>query len=160
MRYMIIGKIKCGEYWINIPGYSERAHCSFCKRINDEETIESEQLMWLDCENNGQTQAWETTRKIWQKCTPRPWPLLSIGLIRGSPELSYETDFNKDAERLRTLISMTISSIWKSRNKNTIPNQDVTPNETRETLKELIQDLIRKSWNATRFMEEGRRKIR
>ena len=145
MRYMIIGKTKCGAHWINIPGYSESAHCSFCKRINDEETIESEQHMWLDCENNGQTQAWETTRKIWQKWTPRPWPLLLISLIRGAPALSYEDDFNKDAERLRTLISMTIWSIWKSRNKNTILNQDVTPNETRETLKELIQDLIRKA---------------
>jgi len=108
MRYMIISKMKCGAYWINIPGYSERAHCSFCKRRNDEETIESEQHMWLDCKNNGQTQAWETARKIWQKCTPRPWPLLSIGLIRGAPAVAYENDFNKDAERLRTLISMTI----------------------------------------------------
>jgi len=74
--------------------------------------------------------------------------------------MAYENDFNKDAERLRTLISMTIWSIWKSRNKSTILNQDVAPNETRETLKDLIQDLIRKSWNATRFMEEGSRKIR
>jgi len=52
---------------------------------------------------------------------------------------------------------MTIWAIWKSRNKNSILNQDVTPNETREVLKGLISDLIRKSWNATRFMEDGRR---
>ena len=31
------------------------------------------------------------------------------------------------------------------------------PNETRETLKELIKDLIRKRWNATRLLEEGER---
>ena len=140
-------------------GYSKRAHCSFCKRRNSEETIESKQHMWLDCENNGQTQAWEMTRKIWQKCTPRPWPLLLIGLIRGAPTVAYENDFNKDTERLRTLISMTIWSIWKSRNKSTILNQDIAPNETRETLKDLIQDLIRKSWNTMHFMEEGSRKI-
>ena len=39
-------------------------------------------------------------------------------------------------------------------------NQDIATNETRETLKELITDLIRKSWNATRFMEGARRKNR
>jgi len=108
MRYMIIGKIKCGAYWINIPGYEERALCSFCRKKNDKEIVEPEQHMWLDCENNGQTPAWEATKKIWQKCTPRPWPPLSIGLIRGSPALSFENDFNKDSERLQTLVSMTI----------------------------------------------------
>jgi len=158
MRYLIIGKMKCGTYWTNIPGYEGRALCAFCKKKNDEEIVESEQHMWLDCENNGQNQAWETTKKIWQKCTPRPWPPLSMCLIRGSPALSFENDLNKDAERLRTLISITIWSIWKSRNKCTILDQDVTPNETRETLKEQIKDLIRKRWNATRLMEEGERK--
>jgi len=52
---------------------------------------------------------------------------------------------------------MTIRSIWKSRNKSTILDQDVTPKETRETLKELIKDLIRKRWSATRLLEEGER---
>jgi len=53
---------------------------------------------------------------------------------------------------------MAIWAIWKSRNKNSILNQDVAPSETREVLKELTRDLIRKSWNATRFLEDGRRK--
>jgi len=81
-----------------------------------------------------------------------------MGLIRGSPALSFENDLNKDAERLWTLISIMIWSIWKSRNKCTILDQDVTPNETRETLKEQIKDLIRKRWNTTQLMEEGERK--
>ena len=50
--------------------------------------------------------------------------------------------------------------MWKSRNKNSILDQVVAPSETREVLKELIRDLIRKSWNATRFMEGGRRLTR
>ncbi len=76
---------------------------------------------------------------------------------RGTPALSSEYGHSKDSERLRILISMTIWAIWKSRNKNAINNQDVAPNETREVMKELISDLVRKSWNATRFMEGGRR---
>ena len=76
-----------------------------------------------------------------------------MGLIRGAPALTFQDDSSKDSERLRILISMTIWAIWKSRNKNTILNRETVPNETRDTLKELIKDLIRKSWNATRFME-------
>jgi len=157
MRNMLIGKIKCGSYWRKIPGYTERAYCSFCKKKKNIEIIESEQHMWMECENSGQSLAWETTRKIWRKTTNRTWPTISMGLIRGAAALSYEHDFSKDSERLRILISMTIWAIWKSRNKNSINDQDVTANETREALKDLIQDIIRKSWNATRFLEGGRR---
>ena len=143
-----------------MPGYSERARCSFCKRKDNTEITKTEQRMWLECENNGKTLAREATKKIQQKSTPRPCPILSIGLIRGSPALSFGNDFKKDSERLRILLSMTIWAIRKSRDNNTILNQDVTRSETRETLKELLQDLIRKSWNATRFMEGGRKTTR
>ena len=101
--------------------------------------------------------AWETARNIWQKSTERPWPDISIGLIRGAPTVTFENDHTKDSERLRILISMTVWVIWKSRNKNTINNQDVAPGEATSTLKELIRDLMRKSWNATRFLEGSRR---
>jgi len=74
-------------------------------------------------------------------------------LIRGITALSFEDDLTRDSERLRILVSMTIWAIWKSRNKNTLQDQVVTPNETRETLKEMIRDIIRKSWNSTRLME-------
>ena len=52
---------------------------------------------------------------------------------------------------------MMIWSIWKSRNKSTILDQDITPKETRETLIELIKDLIRRRWNTTRLLEAGER---
>ena len=43
------------------------------------------------------------------------------------------------------------------KNKNSINNQDVAAIETREVLKDLLSNLVRKSWNVTRFMEGGRR---
>jgi hypothetical protein len=76
------------------------------------------------------------------------------GTHRKSP---YYCTKDKDSERLRILISMTIWAIWKTRNKSAIISQDITPSETRETLKGLLSDLVRKSWNATRFMEGKRR---
>ena len=119
--------------------------------------MESEQHLRLECENNSQALAWETARSIWRKPTSRTWPNISTDLIKGTAALSFEDDPSKDSERLRILIAMIIWAIWKSRNKITIIDQDVVPNETRETLKGLIRDLIRRSWNATRFLEDGRR---
>ena len=141
-----------------MPGYEDRAYCSYCKEKGLPNTIENEQHLWLECAHNGQSQAWETTRSIWGKTTSRTWPNMTTDLIRGITALSFIDDFTKDSERLRILVSMTIWAIWKSRNKNTIQNQVVTPNETRETLKELIRDIIRKSWNSTRLME-GRERL-
>jgi len=39
-----------------------------------------------------------------------------------------------------------------------VPDQVVTPNETREALKEMIRDIIRKSWNST-LLIEGRERF-
>ena len=54
---------------------------------------------------------------------------------------------------------MTIWAIWKSRNNKTINDQDIASSEATRILKELIRDLMRKSWNATRFLG-GRRMTR
>jgi len=160
IKNMLIGRIKCGPYWNNIPGHAERAFCSFCRKITGEDTLESEQHLWLSCEHNGQRQTWETTTNIWRKTTLRDWLAISLGLIRGSAVITFNDDHNSDSERLRILISMTLWAIWKSRNKNTINNQDVVPNETREILKEMISNLIRNSWMVTKFMEPTKRMIR
>jgi len=81
-----------------------------------------------------------------------------MGLIRGAMALTLKDDLRKDSERLPILISMTIWAIWKSRSKNQILDQEAVPSDTRDTLKELIKDLIRNSRNSTRFME-GKRKL-
>ena len=158
MRCVITGRIKCGAYWSNIPNYEDRATCSACKKNRNIDIIESETHMWQECENNRQDLAWDTAKLIWQKTTTRTWPNVTMGLIRGATALTFEDDSSKDSERLRILISMTVWAIWKSRNKNTILDLEAVPSETRDTLKELIRDLIQKSWNATHFME-GRRKL-
>ena len=97
--------------------------------------------------------------RIWQKTTPRTWLIISLGLIRGAPTIGFENNQNKDSERLHILIALTVWVIWKSRNKSLIDNQEVTPYETAETLKNIITNLVRKSWNATKFMESRAREI-
>ena len=39
-------------------------------------------------------------------------------------------------------------------------DQEVTTIKAKETLKSLVSDLVRKSWNATKFMESRRRQMR
>jgi len=115
-------------YCNNIPGHAERVFCSFCKKTAGDDILETEQQLWLSCEHNGQRQTWDTTTNIWRKTTPRNWPAISLGLIRGSAVITFNNDCNSDSERLWILISMTIWAICKSRNKNTINNQDVGVN--------------------------------
>jgi hypothetical protein len=59
MRTMLTGKIKCGTYWNKIPGYNGRAICPFCKKKRNIETTETEEHLWLECNNSGQKQAWK-----------------------------------------------------------------------------------------------------
>ena len=72
---------------------------------------------------------------IWRKTTLRNWPAISLGLIERSAAITFNNDHNSDSERLQIPISMTLWAIWKPRNKNSINNQDVVPNEV---LKEMI----------------------
>ncbi len=156
MRCMLTGKIKCGTFWDKILGHNERAFCSFCKKKQNNNVIETEEHMWLGCENSRQAQVWNMTKRTWQKSTDREWPTISLCLIRGAAALAFEEDFDKDSERLCILITMTIWAIWKSKLKNSINNLDIAPNEMTQVLKDLISDLVRRNWNKTHFMEEGR----
>jgi hypothetical protein len=160
MRTMLTGRIKCGTYWNKIPGHEEKAICPFCKKKQNIEITETEQHLWLECTNSGQIQAWNTARELWCKSTDRNWPDITLGLIRGAATLSLEGDTRKDSERLRILISMTVWAIWKSKIKISINNQDVATNETTQTLKEILSDVTRNSWNATRIMEGSSKVIR
>jgi uncharacterized Zn finger protein (UPF0148 family) len=154
---MLTGKIKCGTYWNKIPGYNGRATCPFCKKKRNIEASETEEHLWLECNNSRQKQAWKMTRELWCKSTGKNWPDIMLGLIRGAAALTLEADTNKDSERLRILISMTIWAIWKSKLKISINDQGVAPNETTQILKESLSELARKSWDATRLMKGSKK---
>ena len=57
-------------------------------------------------------------------------------------------------------ISLTTWVIWKSRNKSTMNNEEITTIKAEETLKHLVMDLVRRSWNTTKYMEKHRKVIR
>jgi len=78
---LLVGRLRIGKYWQNLPGYEERAHCAACRRQNGEQTTEDETHLWTTCEHNGQKRCWNYAKHIWQKCTPRPWLNVNIDLI-------------------------------------------------------------------------------
>ena len=125
MRNVLTSRITCGPYHNNIPDHAERALCASCGKEEAIETLETEQHSWLECRHNRQDAAWVTAKRMWERSTRRPWPNMSLRLIRGSAAISFENNHNKDSKRLRILISMTIWAIWKSRNKKAINDQDI-----------------------------------
>jgi len=86
-----------------------------------------------------------------RQTTTRNRPDITTGLTRAQPPYRSKTT---------TYVSWFLWQYGQYGNletKNSINNRDVAPNETREVLKGLLTDLVGKSWNATRFMEGGRR---
>ena len=100
-----------------VPGRIERALCSFCRKKQNTNVVETEKHMWLECQNSGQEQAWNMAERAWRRLTNKEWPNITLGLVRGAAALTFEDDFNRDSERLRILITMTIWAIWKSKLK-------------------------------------------
>ena len=45
MRCIVNNKLKCGSFWSSIPGYEERAYCSFCRKRGIPDIIEDEQQL-------------------------------------------------------------------------------------------------------------------
>jgi len=90
MRNMLTRRIKCGTFWNKIPEHTGKAQCSFCKKAQNIEILETEQHMWLECTQSGQAQVWEMTKKTWNKTSDREWPHITLGLIRGSAALTFK----------------------------------------------------------------------
>lgn len=153
---LMIGKIKCGQYWRHIEGKEDRAYCKFCEAKGLFEVEETEHHLWLECEHNGQKQAWKKMKDLWYRTTSKRWPFLSIGLLRGIGALTLSDENGKplktkDSERLRIFITMTLWAIWKNRNNYAIQNIPVVPSEPGDLAMKMIKDLINKTWTNLRY---------
>jgi hypothetical protein len=161
---MLLGKIKCGNYWKNMsPEHAPRQYCTACNAEGERETLEDEHHLWLDCQFNGQKEAWKTAKTIWRRTTKAKWPEISIGLIRGIGSFAMEDEpeklkRNRDAERARILISTTVWTIWKARNQRAIQNIWTPASEPSKALRKTLSEYVTKSWNALQFKTSSKRK--
>jgi exonuclease III/ribonuclease HI len=156
---LLLGQLKTGSYWQNIPGFEYRMHCKACD-MKGFQTLENETHLWCECENNGQSECWKQAQQIWRMCTNKRWPNINIGIIYGTgaltiPRRDEPPTLNSDVERIRILIALATWAIWKSRNKRAM--EPSYTDEAKKLLLELLKDTITKEWNATSFEPKRRR---
>ncbi|KAH9833541.1 uncharacterized protein C8Q71DRAFT_823758 [Rhodofomes roseus] len=112
---------RCGSFWLNIPGYEERARCSWCGQTESIEHILTE------CTAPGQMTIWNMTRSLWENKGLR-WqsPSTSEILGLGCRKWSYnDKKQNHGATRLwRILISESAFLIWKLRCERVIGHEE------------------------------------
>jgi hypothetical protein len=104
---------KCGEYWLNIPGFEHRLNCPTCR------VDESMTHILTDCAVPGQKEIWKLVSTLWSKKHDY-WPRIrNIGAITGCGLANFKDDKGKQmdgANRLyRILISESAFLIWKLR---------------------------------------------
>jgi len=154
-----IGRIKCGSYWQHIPKFEDRAYCAACEAHGLREATESPTHLWRECEYNGQYKAWLYAKILWQKSTRKPWPQISLALVKGSPaiSLSEQNADENESKRMRIIISTTTWAIWKTRNRLTISQTPIKDTDAAKLTGELLKDMITKSWNAIRTEKKSRK---
>ncbi|KAH9932942.1 uncharacterized protein B0H18DRAFT_870854, partial [Fomitopsis serialis] len=115
------GALKCGSYWLNIPGFEDRARCSFCGQT------ESVEHILFECPATGQREIWQIIAALWRK-KGLPWStltmidILALGLKEWTNEKSK---FRPGATRLwKIMISEAAHLVWKLRCDRVIGHQD------------------------------------
>ncbi|KAH9911757.1 uncharacterized protein B0H18DRAFT_891836 [Fomitopsis serialis] len=117
------GAMRCGEYWANIPGYEERAYCSWCGEL------ESMEHILLECTASGQEVIWVLAEETWT-LKGQPWStpciaeIIGVGL-RAWKKAGPSKDEDKEASRLwKILLSESLYLIWKLRCERVIGHAD------------------------------------
>jgi hypothetical protein len=158
----LIGRLKIGKYWQNMPGYEERAHCQACIIQTDSQTLENERHLWTECKNNGQEECWRTAKNIWQRYTHTTWPDVDMGTIWGIgtfrfPNRQESTQHTIDSERFGIMTSLVVWAIWKVRNEHAINPERMTNTDSASGIfKDALKDIIKKSWTSIDFEPESK----
>ena len=80
--------LRSGAYWINVPGYEERAYCQNCKNL---ETMDH---ILFSCTIEGREQIWEMAEKLYELTMKQSnrlsWTIPSKALLRGLSSLKLK----------------------------------------------------------------------
>src|SRR5229473_731015 len=110
---LLHGVHKCGEYWLNIPGFEQWSTCQTCG------VPESMEHILTDCDVPGQKIVWSLAKNLWLK-KHKHWPnVTNIGNITGCSLIEVRNQHGQrrnGAERLfRIVITESAYLIWKIR---------------------------------------------
>jgi len=120
---LLNGVHKCGEYWLNIPGFEQRSKCQTCG------VPESMEHILTDCDVPGQEIIWSLAKNLWLK-KHKHWPnVTNIGNITGCSLIEVRNQHGQrrnGAERLfRIVITESAYLIWKIRCHRVIEHGDI-----------------------------------
>ncbi|KIJ25728.1 hypothetical protein M422DRAFT_193138 [Sphaerobolus stellatus SS14] len=103
---------RLGKKWLHLEGYEERASCHVCDEFDSLDHVLTE------CRVPGQALIWKLAKSLWQE-TGRPWPEISLGIIRGCGLSNYLLDNKRPDAGLNRLFLIIVSKsaylIWKIR---------------------------------------------
>jgi len=105
---------RCGEYWLKIPGYEQRAKCAFC------DTNESMEHILTECKASGQNTVWRLTQELLTMKGLSQLPAIpTFGQILGCSLArlrNHENKLLKGSSRLYTIVmSESAHLIWRLR---------------------------------------------
>ncbi|KAH9917801.1 uncharacterized protein B0H18DRAFT_883347 [Fomitopsis serialis] len=117
----IHGVLRCGSYWLAIPGLEHRAQCSFCGMT------ESITHILFECTATGQREIWQIITGLWLK-KGLPWPDMTTVDVHTLGLKTWTDERNRvrpGATRLwRIMISEATHLIWKLRCDRVIGHQN------------------------------------
>ena len=133
-------RLRCGTYFKNIPGWSDKQHCS-CGMVETPEHI------FFECKENGSIKVWKEVRKLWKKLDPlNRWIRPSRKLLPALAGMKFNNKGNQDINKTETtryitFVSTAIWTIWKNRNNRIFRNNNISPKILAKSWLKEIQDL-------------------
>lgn len=115
---------RVGKFWLNIPGYEDRARCRYC------ECVESLEHILTQCRAPGQQTAWDLARRLLAKRKMK-LPEMTLGLVTGCQLWNVKNDKNEPQTGLsrltRLIVSETAYLVWKLRCERVIEGAEGHP---------------------------------
>jgi len=112
---IVHNRVKCGSFFNKIPNWEEKQYCYRCKQI------ESVDHILIHCQENHQEAIWEKTETLMKELGEEEWNKPDISTIIAIGAIQIDCKNNKKKairqRRLRTVISETVWTIWKLRNR-------------------------------------------
>jgi ribonuclease HI len=143
---IIHNRVKCGSFFRMIPKWEEKQYCYRCNEI------ESVHHIILRCDGNHQNGIWEKVEKLMKTLGENDWTKPSMSTILASGAIQMIGLGKKEKSirerRLRTVVTDTMWTIWKLRNKEIFEEIELDENKWKITWSKNIEDRINLEYSA------------
>ncbi|TFK58816.1 hypothetical protein BDN72DRAFT_949637, partial [Pluteus cervinus] len=152
---------KCGKYWLNIPGYEERATCSQC------DVTETMSHILVECPASGQETIWKLARGLLEAKGIEWWEP-TLGGILGCAMADTRNETGRKLpghNRLyRIVISESMHLIWRLRcewriQRDSNPQKKHTTNEIENRWTWIIDNRIKLDCTLTNHKVYGKKSL-